>query len=167
MIPQFRALREARDRWWWGISNLDLHVTNEFFWGQEGTCWLDTPGLFGLFLVEAENQRTAKRPRIPGLKVTCCAEAIKKIRVTWVTPRRSYGRNTFYIGTTCHTYIKTLWPPAPFQETRMESKPGLTHCHFLYRICYTITSFVQYYNSFIYVYVIFILNDWVHIPFCC
>ena len=40
---------------------------------------LEKPAPLGLCLVAAENQRTTKRPRMSGLKVTC-VEAIKKIR---------------------------------------------------------------------------------------
>ena len=41
---------------------------------------MDTLVTLGLSLVEAENQRITKCPRISSLKVTHCVEAIKKIR---------------------------------------------------------------------------------------
>ena len=41
---------------------------------------VDTHAPLGLSLAATKNQRTTKRPRIPGLKITRSVEAIKKIR---------------------------------------------------------------------------------------
>ena len=41
---------------------------------------VDTPAPLGLSLVEAENQRTTKRPQMSGLRVTHCVEVMKKTR---------------------------------------------------------------------------------------
>ena len=44
------------------LSNIHQRVTNENFQGQEGTMSMDTPAPLGLYLIEAENQRTTKHP---------------------------------------------------------------------------------------------------------
>ena len=41
----------------------------KFFKGQEGMMGVDTPASLGLSLVEVENQRTNKRPRMSSLKM--------------------------------------------------------------------------------------------------
>ena len=40
----------------------------------------DIPAPLDLSIAKEENQRTTIRPQMSGLKVTCCVEAIKKIR---------------------------------------------------------------------------------------
>ena len=82
---------------------------------------MDTFAPLGLSLVEAENQKTTKRPQMSGFKITTChVEAIKKIRERELPPR-SYDWDTICIGTMGHTYIETLQPPTPFRETWIET----------------------------------------------
>ena len=54
------------------LSNIHQHVTNEIFQGQGETMNVDTPAPLGLSVAKAENQRTTKRPQMPGLSNSWC-----------------------------------------------------------------------------------------------